>query len=176
MENFIQEWGYIALFLYSFGGGMLALAIAGVFSFTGDLNIVYVIIVAVVSNFIGDQFLFLVAKNNKTYAKRIMVKYKRKLALAHLMMKRYGYIVIFLQKYIYGVKTLVPLAMGLTKYDTKKFIFFNILASIVWGLVVGVSSYMLGELFLNFLEDYKFYAIGIILILIFIIVKLFQKE
>ena len=39
MEQFIQDWGYIALFLYSFGGGFLALAIAGAFSFDGTLNI-----------------------------------------------------------------------------------------------------------------------------------------
>jgi hypothetical protein len=39
MEDFIRDWGYIALFLYSFGGGFLGLAVAGVLSFAGDLNI-----------------------------------------------------------------------------------------------------------------------------------------
>ncbi len=46
MEQFIQDWGYIALFLYSFGGGFLALAIAGAFSFDGTLNIYITVIVA----------------------------------------------------------------------------------------------------------------------------------
>ena len=39
MEEFIRDWGYIALFLYSFGGGFIGLAIASVLSYSGDLNI-----------------------------------------------------------------------------------------------------------------------------------------
>jgi glycerol kinase len=35
MEQFIQDWGYIALFLYSFGGGFLAGLAVG---FWSDLN------------------------------------------------------------------------------------------------------------------------------------------
>ena len=65
MESFIQDWGYIALALYSFGGGMVALAIAGVLSFNGDLNIYISIIVAVVANIAGDQFLFYMARMQK---------------------------------------------------------------------------------------------------------------
>jgi membrane protein DedA with SNARE-associated domain len=78
MEELIREWGYVVLFLYSFGGGFLALAVAGVLSYAGDLNIVISILVAGSANFIGDQFLFLLARNNKQYAKSMMKKYGRK--------------------------------------------------------------------------------------------------
>ena len=37
MEELIRDWGYIVLFLYSFGGGFLALAVAGVLSYSGEL-------------------------------------------------------------------------------------------------------------------------------------------
>lgn len=175
MESFIQEWGYIALFLYSFGGGMLAIGIAGVFSSTGDLNILTVIIVAATSNFLGDMFLFYLARNNKAYAKEMMAKYKRKIALSHLMMRKYGKWVIFIQKYLYGIKTLVPLAMGLTKYDMKKFIFFNVLASILWGVVVGGLAYILGQVFLDSLEEYKYLGVVVILSLLAVVFYFLRK-
>ena len=38
MEDLIRDWGYIILFLYSFGGGFLALVVAGILSFSGELN------------------------------------------------------------------------------------------------------------------------------------------
>ncbi len=166
MEDLIRDWGYIVLFLYSFGGGFLALAVAGVLSFSGELNIYTTLIVAGSANFIGDQFLFLLARNNKSYAKQMMGKHQRKIALAHLMMRKYGSIVIFLQKYIYGIKTLIPLAMGLTKYDVKKFLLFNIFATIIWTLIVGIASYMLGELVYTYTEQFKTYGIILVIALL----------
>lgn len=175
MESFISDWGYIALALYSFGGGMIALAIAGIFSFTGELNIFYVIAVASIANFIGDQFLFSIARNNKAYAKDMMSKWGRKIALAHILIRKYGVWVIFIKKYIYGIKTLVPLAIGITKYDSKKFIIINIFASLVWGIVVGAISYYVGQLFLDSLEEYKNYGIAALIILFLIIFSIFKK-
>ena len=170
MEELIRDWGYIVLFLYSFGGGFLALAVAGVLSYSGELNLGLVLIVAGVANFIGDQFLFTVARKNKEQAKEMMKKHKRKIAMAHLLMRKYGSWVIFIQKYIYGIKTLIPLAMGLTKYDIKKFMIFNIFATIIWSLVVGISAYMLGELVYTYLEEFKTYGI---IFVIFIILAVF---
>lgn len=175
MESFIQDWGYIALFLYSFGGGMLALAIGAVFASSGDLNIWFVIFIASISNFIGDQFLFTLARNNKSYAKDMMQKHKRKIAYSHLLMRKYGVLVIFIQKYLYGVKTLVPLAMGLTKYDIKKFIIFNFFASIVWGVIVGMIAFSLGKIFIDSLDQIKEYGL-IFVIIVFGAIYFFYKK
>jgi membrane protein DedA with SNARE-associated domain len=175
MEDLIKDWGYIVLFLYSFGGGFLALAVAGVLSYSGDLNIYIALIVAGTSNFIGDQFLFFLARNNKAYAKQMMGKHQRKIALAHLMMRKYGSIVVFLQKYIYGIKTLIPLAMGLTKYDAKKFTFYNILATTIWTIVIGGISYMLGELVYTYIDEFKTYGIAFVVFMLLLISYYFKK-
>jgi membrane protein DedA with SNARE-associated domain len=165
MEQLIQDWGYLALFLYSFGGGFVGLVFAGVVSYSGDLNIYISILVAGISNFLGDQFLFFLARKNKNYAKDMMKKYGRKIALAHLMMRKYGSLVVFVQKYIYGIKTLIPLAMGLTKYSATKFAFFNILATILWASIVGYASYTAGEYILSLSDDFKYIGLGIILVI-----------
>ena len=175
MEELIKDWGYIILFLYSFGGGFVALVVAGILAYSGELNIVMVLLVAGTANFIGDQFLFTIARKNKAQAKEMMRKHQRKIALSHLLMKKYGSAVIFLQKYIYGIKTLIPLAMGLTKYDYKKFIFFNLFATIAWTLIVGISSYMLGELVYTYIEEFKSYGIIFVIIVLLTVAYLFKK-
>jgi membrane protein DedA with SNARE-associated domain len=175
MEELIRDWGYIILFLYSFGGGFLALVVAGILAFSGELNIVTVIIVAGVANFIGDQFLFTIARKNKAQAKQMMQKHKRKIAMAHLLMRKYGSWVIFLQKYIYGIKTLIPLAMGLTKYDYKKFMFFNVFATALWALVIGVASYMMGDLVYTYIEEFKTYGLALVAIIVLGVFYFFQK-
>ena len=175
MEQLIQDWGYVALFLYSFGGGFVGLVFAGVLSYAGDLNIYVSIIVAGISNFLGDQFLFFLARKNKSYAKDMMKKYGRKIALAHLMMRKYGSLVVFVQKYIYGIKTLIPLAMGLTKYSAVKFMIFNILATILWAVIVGYASYSAGEYILSISDDFKYIGLGLVLVIFLLISYVFKR-
>lgn len=175
MEDFIREWGYLALFLYSFGGGFVGLVFAGVLSYAGDLNIYVSMIVAGSSNFIGDQFLFYMARTNKAYAKDTMKKYGRKVALTHLWMRKYGSMVVFLQKYVYGIKTLIPLAMGLTKYSFKKFTLFNFFATVIWTLIIGYVSYRMGEFVLTYADDYKYYGLAIVFAIILIVGYFFKK-
>jgi membrane protein DedA with SNARE-associated domain len=109
------------------------------------------------------------------YAKDMMKKYGRKVALAHLMMRRYGSFVVFFQKYIYGIKTLIPLAMGITKYSSKKFIFFNILATALWAVIVGYASYTAGSYILNSSEDFKYIGLGIVVVVFLLLSFIFRR-
>ncbi len=139
--NNLSLYGYIILAVYSFGGGMLALAGAGILSALGKMDITTSIAVATAANFVGDTVLFWLAQSNKKEVMKYLRKHRRKIAYTNLLMRKYGWMAVFLQKYIYGVKTLVPIIMGLSRYDFKKFVFLNFFASIVWGLVVGLGSY-----------------------------------
>ncbi|WP_292656116.1 DedA family protein [Nitratifractor sp.] len=144
MEEILHNlalYGYIILAFYSFGGGMLALAGAGILSALGKMDIGLSILVATVANFVGDTFLFYLAQTNKKEVLKYLRKHRRKIAYTNLLMRKYGWMAVFLQKYIYGVKTLVPIVMGLSRYDFKKFVVLNFFASILWGLVVGLGSY-----------------------------------
>jgi membrane protein DedA with SNARE-associated domain len=175
MEDLIKDWGYLALFAYSFGGGFLGLIVAGVLSFAGDLNLYISIAVAATSNFLGDQFLFFLARKNKSYAKDMMKNYGRKIALAHIMMRKYGSLVVFIQKYVYGIKTLIPLAMGLTKYSSLKFTIYNIFATILWAIIVGYGSYSAGAYILSIADDFKYIGIGLVIILALVISYIFKR-
>ncbi|MDD2888009.1 MAG: DedA family protein [Aliarcobacter sp.] len=175
MEDIIRDWGYLALFLYSFGGGFVGLVVAGVLSYSGDLNIYISILVAGISNFLGDQFLFFIARKNKNYAKDMMKKYGRKIALAHLMMRKYGSFVVFVQKYIYGIKTLVPLAMGLTKYSAMKFSVYNAFATLIWACIIGYASFTAGEYVLSLGDDFKYIGLAIIVVILLSISYVFKK-
>jgi membrane protein DedA with SNARE-associated domain len=143
--NNLALYGYLILAVYSFGGGMVALVGAGILSALGKMDIGLSILVATAANFVGDTVLFWLAQSNKKEVMKYLRKHRRKIAWTNLLMRRYGWLTVFLQKYIYGVKTLVPIIMGLSRYDLKKFIFLNFFASILWGVVVGLGSYWFSE-------------------------------
>ena len=141
----LETYGYIGLFLYSLGGGFVALIGAGVLSFMGKMDLTLVMIIAFSANALGDVLLFYMARYQKSMMMEGLRKHRRKLALAHVMMKKNGSSIIFIQKFVYGIKTLIPIAIGLTKYDFKKFAILNVASSVVWTLVFGFGSYYSGE-------------------------------
>lgn len=95
-------------------------------------------------------------------------KHRRKLALAHILMKKNGDWVIFIQKFIYGLKTVVPIAIALTKYDFKKFAILNVFAAAIWALAFGLSSYYFGaglSKFAMYISENKWLAPVILIII-----------
>lgn len=141
----LSTYGYIGLFLYSLGGGFVALVGAGVLSFMGKMDLTTSIAIAFIANALGDILLVYLARYQKAMMMESLKKHGRKLALSHILMKKYGSWIILFQKFVYGIKTLIPIAIGLTKYDFKKFIILNIGSSAIWALSIGLGSYYSGE-------------------------------
>lgn len=148
----LATYGYIGLFLYSLGGGFVALIGAGVLSFMGKMDLTTSITIAFIANALGDVMLFYMARYQKKTMMEGIRKHRRKLALSHVMMKKYGSWIILIQKFVYGIKTLIPIAIGLTKYDFKKFAVLNVISAAIWALVFGLGSYYAGKPLMDFAE------------------------
>ena len=148
----LATYGYIGLFLYSLGGGFIALVGAGVLSYMGKMDLATSMAVAFIANSIGDVMLFYMARYQKKTMMEGIRKHRRKLALSHVMMKKYGSWIILIQKFVYGIKTLIPIAIGLTKYDFKKFAILNVFSAAVWALTFGLGSYFSGNALVKFAE------------------------
>lgn len=143
--NSLSTYGYIILFLYSLGGGMVALIAAGVLSYGGHMDLSISILVAFVANTLGDLALFYMSRYNKSQMMPYLRKHRRKMALSHILMKKYGDKIIFIQKFIYGIKTLIPIVIGFTKYSAFKFNILNAVSALLWSLIVGIASYEAGS-------------------------------
>ena len=131
MLNNLSTYGYIVLFLYSLGGGFVALLGAGVLSFMGKMDLSLSIAIAFSANFIGDSLMFYMSRYHKKEMMEYFRKHRPKLAFSHLLLKKHGSWIIIIKKFIYGLKTLVPIAVGLTKYDFWKFSGYNALGAAI---------------------------------------------
>jgi membrane protein DedA with SNARE-associated domain len=140
----LSTYGYLVVFIYSLGGGMVALIGAGVLSFMGKMDLTLSMSIAFIANFIGDSLIFYMSRYHKHEMMEHLRKHRRKLAFSHLLLKRRGSWIIVIKKFIYGLKTLVPLAIGLTKYNFVKFSIYNAIGAALWAVVVGGVSYLFG--------------------------------
>ena len=153
----LSTWGYLALAFFSFGGSLVVVAAAGVLSYMGEMNLMVSLVIAMVFNYVGDMVLFYMGKYNKEEIKPYFEKHKRKMALSTLILRKYGVLAIFIQKFLYGIKTLIPISMALSRYDFKKFGFYNIFASIFFVTVIMLSAFYAGESIQHLFEYFKAY-------------------
>jgi membrane protein DedA with SNARE-associated domain len=153
----MKEYGYIILFSWSILEGEMGLIMGGLLCATGDMNLYLAIFVAGLGGFVGDQIYFYIGRYNKGYVHRKFKGQRRKFALAHLLLKKYGWPIIFVQRYMYGMRTIIPIAIGLTRYDAKAFAFINLISAWCWAAITIVPVWYFGEEILKVLSVAKEY-------------------
>ena len=140
--DLIAKYGYVILFLYSLGGGFIALVGASILSFAGKMDLTLSIAVACVANFLGDWLLFYLARYQKAMMQPYLASHRRK----------YGSVILVVQKYIYGFKTLVPLAIALTPYSLLKFNLYNAIGAVIWSISIGLLGYFASGILIQTFE------------------------
>jgi len=171
--GWLKEYGYIVLFFWSILEGEMGLIMAGIFSHMGDMSLPVSIAVGGFGGFIGDQIYFYIGRFNKRYIHNKLRSQRRKFAIAHLLLKRYGWPIIFVQRYMYGMRTVIPMAIGLTQYSSRQFAIINFISAIFWAAITIIPAYYYGAEILEMLKwikEHWYIAIPIILIVINLIV------
>ncbi|MDE6886454.1 MAG: DedA family protein [Helicobacteraceae bacterium] len=154
-NTYVEDWGYVILFVWSILEGELGLIFAGIASHTGHLNVFLAIFVAGLGGFVGDQIYFYIGRFNKSYIQKKFINQRRKLALAHLLLQKYGWPIIFVQRYMYGMRTIIPISIGLTRYSAVKFAIINLISAWIWAAITIVLAWYFGEKILELLKWFK---------------------
>ncbi|QEK39068.1 DedA family protein [Candidatus Nesciobacter abundans] len=141
----IHNYGYWIVFLGSMIEGESVLLTASALAYTGVLSIYKVFALSFVGTCIADQLLY-----NLGYyiGPGFLEKWKtsRKLfnRLKHIAIK-YQNIYILSFRFIYGIRIISPIIIGVVKVDQKKYAILNIVASFIWAFISCLIGYFLGS-------------------------------
>jgi membrane protein DedA with SNARE-associated domain len=166
--GWLRDYGYTILFIWSMMEGEMGLIMAGIMSHTGHMQILIAIVVAGLGGFVGDQIYFYIGRYNKQFIYKRLKTQRRKFALAHLLLQKYGWPIIFIQRYLYGMRTVIPMSIGVTRYSAKMFALINFCSAIVWAAFTISLAYILGEELLaivHWIKDHFYLAIPLALLL-----------
>jgi len=151
----LKEYGYIILFFWSIVEGEMGLVMAGIMIHIGNMQYFMSIFVAGLGGFAGDQIYFYIGRFNKGRIKRKLHKQRRQFAIAYMLLKRYGWLIIFMQRYLYGLRTIIPMSIGITQYSAKKFALINLISAWIWATIVITPAYFYGAEILSLLAYAK---------------------
>jgi len=176
--GWLKEYGYVILFLWSIIEGEMGLIMGGIMSHTGDMQYFMTIFIAGLGGFTGDQIYFYIGRFNKGLIQRKLHSQRRKFAIAHLLLKRHGWPIIFAQRYMYGLRTVIPMSIGITKYSARKFALINLLSAWAWATITVTPAYIYGEEILTLLvyaKQHWYFALPIAGCFVYGICTYFRK-
>lgn len=180
-ENLIRTGGLIGLIAIGFvifaesglligvllPGGDTTLLLAGSFAATGRLPLLPLLVVIVASAVIGDNVGYEIGKRS---GKRIFRKKEsflfdpEHLVRAGNFYEKHGGKTIILARFVPIVRTFAPLVAGVGNMPRKRFLFFNIIGALIWGVGVTMAGYLLASILgerVEDLEKYLLLAVGI---------------
>lgn len=172
----LESFGYFILFLYSMGGGYIAILTAAVLASVGKLDLSLSIVIAIIGNALGSSLFAIFARTQQTEVRKAFIKHKRKIAYIQVMLKKYDWGLFIISKYLHGIRTFVPIAVGISQYNIIKFVIINCIGAIIWGVSLGFIGYYASGFFLQVIQVLLTYPymlpavfVGFVILVIFIL-------
>jgi membrane protein DedA with SNARE-associated domain len=172
-ESVVTQFGYPAIFIGTFLEGETILIIGGFIASQGYLNIFFVITAAFLGSLFGDQLYFFLGRYKGLAILKRYKAWEGRIARFQSLLDRYGTLIIFGFRFMYGLRTISPFAIGLCKISVKKFLFLNMISAAVWAIALGVSGYYFGRVMESVINNVKRYELVFIAGLFMISVILF---
>ena len=145
MEQLIAQLGYIAIFVGTFLEGETVLALAGVAASYGYLTFAYVIGVAVLGAFCGDQLCFFIGRR---YGTRLLARFPSLAAKAprvQELVRRWDAPAVILLRFLYGLRMAGPIVIGTCGISPWRLAFFNFIGTLLWAPLVAGIGYVAGQ-------------------------------
>jgi membrane protein DedA with SNARE-associated domain len=181
LEHFIAEFGYWAVLAGTFFEGETVPVLAGFAAHQGLLRLDLVMLCAFIGSFTGDQLWFWVGRR---YGKVWMAKHPKSAAAAERvgrLLDRWGDAFVLSFRFIYGLRAVSPVAIGLSSISAIRFAALNLISAAVWAVVVGGVGFLFGQAIEGVMGRLKVWehrilaAAGIVLVL-FLIHRLVRRR
>jgi membrane protein DedA with SNARE-associated domain len=153
-------WAYLILFLFAFLDALVpivpsetAVITAGVVAASGDLSLGLIIPAAAAGAFLGDNTAYLIGRR---FGGRLTDRFfsgekaTERMAWAEVQLSERGGELIVVARFIPGGRTAVALSAGTLGYAWRRFVVFDLAATLIWASYAALLGYYGGRTFESF--------------------------
>ncbi len=163
MEDFLLQYGYLALILGTFLEGETALLVASSLAYAGVFSVPETVFFGFLGSFLSDWTYFLIGRLNGNLFVERRPALKLKLEPAQRFFEKNRLQILISYRFLYGLRTILPLMIGLTGIRPYLFLAFSIVTGFLWSSLVGGAGYLAGSYFGLTAEAFEDYGILVIL-------------
>jgi membrane protein DedA with SNARE-associated domain len=166
LPSLLEQYGYFFVFLGTFVEGETVLLLAGYFAHRGHLDLGTVIVTAFAGAVCGDQLFFHLGRS---HAKGLLERFPRLRAKVNVALNRvedHQVKIVLSMRFLWGLRIALPVALGLTAMNARRFFWLNLVSAAVWSSLVAFVGFGAGRIVSRVIEDLhsheKWIALGLL--------------
>ncbi|HZZ94740.1 MAG TPA: DedA family protein [Usitatibacter sp.] len=149
----IDAYGYAAVFVGAFLEGETLLALGGLAARRGYLDFAAVVAIALAAGFAGDQFFFFLGRFHGQALLRRFPRLRARAERFDAMLARWHAPLIVAVRFMYGLRILGPIMLGMGRVRAWKFVAYNLLGAAIWAPLIASLGYVFGAILESVLKD-----------------------
>ncbi|MDD2325737.1 MAG: DedA family protein [Alphaproteobacteria bacterium] len=141
-----EDFFYLVTFVWTALEGETFVIFAGLAAQRELLNVYLLFIAAALGSMFGDQVMFFLGRR---YGRRIVHRYPKlqpKLEKIFRILEKYDVSFIMSYRFMYGVRNISALSIGMSQIAWRRFTALNAIASFVWSFVFCGVGYLFGDI------------------------------
>ncbi len=168
IATLISTYGYLAVLVGAFHEGETVMVLAGFAAPRGYLELPWVIVAAFAGTLCGDQLYFYLGRRHGAAWLARRPQWRARADEVTRRLERHQTLFILSFRFIYGVRTVSPFAIGLSRISALRFLALNTVSAAVWAALVAGLGYAFGqalEALLHDVERYEAWVLGAAIVL-----------
>jgi membrane protein DedA with SNARE-associated domain len=161
LEAFVTSYGSLAVFVGTFLEGETIVILAALSAQRGYMPLWEVIIAAFFGSLLGDQFYFYLGRRHSRPFLARRPSWKSRIDRALRLLERFQTVLILAFRFLYGLRTVTPFAIGMSGIAAPTFIALNVVGAAVWAVAVSCGGYFLGQAINTYIGDMKKYQLWV---------------
>jgi membrane protein DedA with SNARE-associated domain len=165
MEQLIEHYGYLGVLIGTFLEGETILILGGFAAHRGYLALSGVILCAFGGSLLSDQLLFYLGRHHSRFLLRRRPQWEPRIVRLKAVIHRYRIPIILVFRFWYGLRMVTPFTLGMSMVRWSQFVILNMIAAILWAVVIGYAGYLFGQALETLLGDLQSYEMLILTVL-----------
>lgn len=161
VENLIHSYGYLTVLVGTFLEGETIVVLAAFAAHQGYLPLSEVILAAFMGSLAGDQLYFYLGRKHSRFLLDKRPSWRSRIDKAARLLNRFQTSLILSFRFMYGLRTVLPFAIGMSSVPAAKFAVLNMIGAAIWSVALGYGGYFFGHAFEVVLEDAKKYELWV---------------
>jgi len=137
LEGLIQQYGYLAIVVGTFLEGETVLLLGGFAAHRGYLELPLVMLAAFAGSVVGDQIYFAIGRRRGMAFLDARPAWRSRVTHELDLVHRHQTAMILGFRFLYGIRTVAPFALGASGVSLARFTALNTLSAAVWAVAGG---------------------------------------